>query len=131
MIKHGEEIALSSLSWEASVGTITEKGQLTIADLEGTCKITARSADVSGFAMRHDRNKGKDSATSTYAEETISMVGGDYTRNKWTVFYTKVLARFAGSSKLRISVSFDIDDESVVTDQKIEEATTALKELGL
>lgn len=50
---------------------------------------------------------------------------------KWTNFYTKVLARFANTPGLKISVSFSVPADEQQSKSKADEARSALKELGL
>jgi hypothetical protein len=46
-------------------------------------------------------------------------------------FYTKVLSRFATAPGLKLHVRFELPADDSVTDTKIEETRTALRELGL
>ena len=46
-------------------------------------------------------------------------------------FYTKVLSRFATTPGLRLQVRFELPADGNVTEAKIEETRTALRELGL
>jgi hypothetical protein len=46
-------------------------------------------------------------------------------------FYTKVLARFATGTGLRLSVRLEVDQQEGISTQKIEETKVALRELGL
>lgn len=50
---------------------------------------------------------------------------------KWMNFYTKVLSRFARSSGLTLRVAFEVTSDADLTDARIEETRTALRELGL
>lgn len=128
--QHGEEIGASRVIWEATNGSISDKGQLSTTDEEGTCKVIAKAGELSAYATITIAKKGKIPLPPPTEKRKFSW-SGSIAPNKWTVFYTKVLARFASSSKLKINVSFEIEDDTVVTDQKIEETKTALKELGL
>jgi hypothetical protein len=46
-------------------------------------------------------------------------------------FYTKVLGKFATKKGLKVSVKFEVKDEDGISEQIVEEARTALRELGL
>ncbi|MBA2446632.1 MAG: hypothetical protein H0V51_01260 [Chloroflexi bacterium] len=46
-------------------------------------------------------------------------------------FYTKVLSRFATTPGLKLQVRFELPADGHVTDAKLEETRTALRELGL
>ena len=56
---------------------------------------------------------------------------GEISSQKWMNFYTKVLARFAASSGLRLSVQLEVNQQEGISKQKIEETKVALRELGL
>jgi hypothetical protein len=46
-------------------------------------------------------------------------------------FYTKVLARFAAGSDLRLSVTFHVSPKGGVSPERANETRSALRELGL
>jgi hypothetical protein len=46
-------------------------------------------------------------------------------------FYTKVLAKFASSNGLKVSLKVQVTPPDGVTPQKMEETQTALRDLGL
>ncbi|MDD5036989.1 MAG: hypothetical protein PHE55_19860 [Methylococcaceae bacterium] len=46
-------------------------------------------------------------------------------------FYTRVLAKFATGSGLKLSVKIEVSPEGGVSQQKVEETRAALRELGL
>lgn len=50
---------------------------------------------------------------------------------KWMNFYTKVLSRFAASKGLKITLTVEVSQENVASEQKVEETKVALRELGL
>ncbi len=56
---------------------------------------------------------------------------GDVPPQKWTNFYMRVLTRFATEPTLRIHVTFEVEPEGGVSEQKQQETRTALRELGL
>ncbi len=45
--------------------------------------------------------------------------------------YTKVLSKFAASKGLKLTVKFELSSDGAISQQKIEEAKVALRELGL
>ena len=45
--------------------------------------------------------------------------------------YTKVLAKFAANSNLKITVKFEVEEDANYAEQKKEETKTALREMGL
>ena len=50
---------------------------------------------------------------------------------KWTIFYNKVLARFATGFKMKILVQVDVSSDNGISPQKIDETRAALSELGM
>ncbi len=56
---------------------------------------------------------------------------GEVPPQKWMNFYTKVLAKFANTKGLKISINFQIASEEGVSKQRLEETRNALRELGL
>ena len=56
---------------------------------------------------------------------------GQVPAQKWMNFYTKVLAKFATSKSLRLTVKVEASPETGVSRQTVEETKAALRELGL
>ncbi len=56
---------------------------------------------------------------------------GEVSAQKWMNFYTKVLAKFATSSGLKVTVSFDVAPDGGLPRQRVDETKSALRELGL
>jgi hypothetical protein len=56
---------------------------------------------------------------------------GEVPAQKWMNFYTKVLAKFATSKSLRLTVRVEASPEAGVSKQMVEETKAALRELGL
>jgi hypothetical protein len=56
---------------------------------------------------------------------------GEVPSQKWMNFYSRVLSKFATGSGLRVTVKVEIAPEGGVSDQKVEETRSALRELGL
>lgn len=129
--QHGDEIAVDNVQWESTNGEITGNGQLSTGELEGSCKVIVKVNDLNASATVTIMKKGAmPPPTQPKTKQRFSW-SGNIAPNKWTVFYTKVLARYAKSPKLKVNVSFEIEDGDVVNDQKIEETKNALRELGL
>jgi hypothetical protein len=56
---------------------------------------------------------------------------GEVPSQKWMNFYTRVLSKFATGTGLRVTVRVEIAPEGGVSEQKVEEMRSALRELGL
>jgi hypothetical protein len=56
---------------------------------------------------------------------------GEIPSMKWMNFYTKVLSKFASARGLKLTVKFEVEPEGGVSQQKLDETKSALRELGL
>ena len=56
---------------------------------------------------------------------------GEVPPQKWMNFYTKVLAKYATTGKLKLTVSFEVAPENGLPPSKIDETKALLRELGL
>ena len=56
---------------------------------------------------------------------------GELPTSKWMVFYNKILMNFAQNPKLKVKVSFQVEDEKEKLTQKVNDLKRALKELEL
>lgn len=56
---------------------------------------------------------------------------GEIPWQKWTNFYTRVLSKFAGGQGIKLTIKAEIEPESGIQKQKIEEMKSGLRELGL
>jgi hypothetical protein len=136
--QHTEEINVDAINWKTSYGQITEAGILTVEETEGVYKVTAAANGVSSTATVTVQKKDESKPSTpepptppvTTGKTKISWTGVIDTK-KWNVFYTKVLAKFASNPNLKITVKFEVEDESVNSQQKKEETKTALREMGL
>jgi hypothetical protein len=133
--QHGEEIPVEKVAWETTGGSISSQGVLVVKEPLGVYKITARTDSVSATVTVKVIAPGqKDSPSELLPlgdRQTKIAWSGEIPPAKWTVFFTKILAKFSGNQNLKIRVQFEIEDEKAVTAQKIEEVKTGLKELGL
>jgi hypothetical protein len=65
------------------------------------------------------------------SEITKIAWSGEVAPQKWMNFYTKVLSRFVTGSGLKLTVHVEVTPEGGVSKQKVDEARSALRELGL
>ena len=56
---------------------------------------------------------------------------GEIPPQKWMNFYTKVLSKFASAQSLRLTLKVEVSPEGGVSQQKLDETKSALRELGL
>jgi len=75
---------------------------------------------------------GMASSAAPAAGEAMSVTwSGDVPAQKWMNFYTKVLAKFAATRGLKLTVRFEIAPEGGVSQQRVDETKASLRELGL
>lgn len=136
--QHNDEINIDKVDWNTSYGTITDAGVLTVEETEGVYKVTASSDGISATSTVtvHKKEETKTSAHGHLATAPPSgkikiTWSGQIDTKKWNVFYTKVLAKFAANPNLKITVKFEVEDETTTALQKQEETKTALREMGL
>jgi len=98
------------------------------------------SADVSGTYIESGAGTitGPGPAPMPASEEEMSPENvhgfswtGAIAPQKWMIFYTKVLARFATVRGLRLTINVDVAPEGGVSSAKLDEVRGALRELGL
>jgi hypothetical protein len=70
------------------------------------------------------------SATPPAAVRSVTW-SGEIPFQKWMNFYTRVLSKFATDGGLRVTVKVEITPVGGVSEQKVEETRSALRELGL
>ena len=94
----------------------------------------APAAATLGFAGVDVVRDGPSAPSSTDVVTTeVSAISwsGSVPYQKWTNFYTKVLAKFASGGGLSVRVSVDVKPNSAIPMTKVEEMKVALRELGL
>ncbi len=69
--------------------------------------------------------------TPTFSTSASLKWSGEVPPQKWMNFYTRVLSRFVTGSGLKLTVRVEVTPEGGVSKQKVDEARSALRELGL
>lgn len=136
--QHNEEINIDIIEWKTSYGSITKAGVLTVEETEGVYKVTAMSEGISATSTVTVQKKDDTKPSPPDTPPTPQPAGktkitwsGQIDTKKWNVFYTKVIAKFASNPNLKITVKFEVEDDSANAEQKKEETKTALREMGL
>jgi len=96
--------------------------------------VTAKVGDLSATSKVIVAKTEAMTKQDLFPEEGVSKKlcwSGQVPVQKWMNFYTKVLAKFATGTDLKVTVSIDVTPDTNTADQKIEETKTALRELGL
>jgi hypothetical protein len=139
----GRSIELPDLVWMVTGGVMDSQGVYTAGSDQGSFIVKASAAKVNStanVAINISVPKGEDGGHPDPGPDIPPVEPdklyklawkGDLPPQKWMNFYSKVLARFASTQGLKINVSIQVEPESGVPEQKIEETRSALRELGL
>jgi hypothetical protein len=131
--QHGREMDTGTVAWHATGGTVGPDGVYDAAQDEGNFLVTAtagtKKATANVTVARPGRG-GEEKVLRVKEPASLSWQG-EVPPQKWMNFYTKVLARFAASKGLRLTVRFDLAADGAIAQQKIEETKQSLRELGL
>jgi hypothetical protein len=132
--QHSDEFIIGKVEWSASTGSINEQGILIAPETEGVCKVTAKSngTNASATVTITKKVQGAGNTPIPGAAGTQKKIAwsNSIPLLKWNVFYTRVLSKFSSNPKFKVTIQFELEDESL-TDEKIQETKTALKEMGL
>ncbi len=137
--RRGEKIVPGYITWSASNGVINEQG-IYEAGPAGNVTVTATVNNVSGQAnvlvkLPTPGGTGPlppEPLIVPPAPQTTRFAwSGEIPAQKWTNFYMKVLSKFALGHNLKITVHVDVAQSAGISEQKIEETKSALRELGL
>ena len=135
--QHGRDIDAGAVTWTATGGMIGADAVFQAGQDEGNFLVAATAGEAKATASVTISKPGvkppvEDKVKPPEKKEPTSLSWeGEVPAQKWMNFYTKVLARFAASKGLRLTVHFDLTGDGAVTRQKIEETKVALRELGL
>lgn len=132
--QHGRSVGIDKAEWTTNYGTIHPDGTYIAGQEEGNATVTVKSDDLTASAnVSIGKEPAKSTATVPPREDTVNKIrwSGQIPVQKWMNFYTKVLAKFATGTDLKVTVSFEVTPESDTASQKIEETKTSLRELGL
>ena len=127
--QYGQSFETPALKWTAKGGSVTDDGTFTADETEGLYSVHATAGGLEAIA--EVRIAKDEPPPPPPPGEQVIRWSGDVPPQKWMNFYTKVLSRFAASSDLKLSVTFEVPAEGEQGKSKAEEARTGLKELGL
>ena len=65
------------------------------------------------------------------ATASVLKWSGEVPHQKWMIFFTKVLSKFASVRGLKLTVRVEVSPEGGVSKQKLDETKSALREMGL
>jgi hypothetical protein len=137
--QHGQPFAAPVVTWAAKGGEITPDGTFTAGTTEGSHSVSATAGDVTATAevriQKAGTGGGGTGGTSggggVVAGKQRIAWSGDVPPQKWTKFYSQVLAKFAVGSDLKIRVTFEATVDAAQAKAKLDEARVQIRELGL
>jgi hypothetical protein len=141
--QYGEKIALPSIEWSATGGSITANGILQAGEDEGNFTVTATANDIEAtvtYTIKTEKYGDSSGSSSPKVSEDKSPFKtqsgaiswrGEVPAQKWTQFYTKVLTKYATNKDLELNLEVKITVKGDVSEQKQNETKIALQELGL
>ena len=118
--------------WAATGGTIAGNGVFTAGTDEGTFVITANARGVEAAAGVSVQKPGQAAAAKPKVAKQLGFHWvGEVPAQKWMNFYTRVLSRHVTSGGLKLTVNVEVNPDGGVSEQQLQEARAALRELGL
>jgi len=134
--QHGRPMAPPDLVWSAQGGQIDDKGAFRAGEEEGEYRIEATAGGLTDWTTVRISKTPAPSALPpspppARPEAKTLRWTGEVPAQKWMNFYTKVLAKFATSGGLKLTVSFEVTPEGGLPHHRVEETKAILRELGL
>lgn len=129
--------ALEGMEWKAVGGEIDAAGRFTAGAEPGAYSVAAEKDGVVGRAAVQILSKTAPAAGAGGAGggggsgRPLIRWTGTVPPQRWTNFYTKVLTRFANTPGLKITVSFEVPVDADKAKASVDDARSALRELGL
>ena len=131
--QHGRIMDEDNVTWEAQGGEVDDTGKFRAGDKEGECIVQAKAGDLEARTTIVVTQQDDASAQTPPSKPEIRKIrwSGPVPAQKWMNFYTKVLARFATGSDLKINVAFEAGLGDNLSSQQLDETRAALRELAL
>jgi len=130
--QHGQEMFPGYIVWAAEGGAIDQSGNFQAGQEEGDHIVTVIADQLSASAQVSIK-KGINPPPRPPEPGKFKRLAwsGAVPSQKWMNFYTKVLARFATGFNLILHLDIEVTHEQGISEQKVDETRSALKELGL
>jgi hypothetical protein len=128
----GRNMPVSKVKWKATGGEIDSDGNFKAGEEDGQFSVSVYVGDLDALTTVIVTKKDAPPPPPPPPEKPVSLHwSGEIPAQKWMNFYTKVLAKFATGSGLKVTVTFDIAPGDGVTQQRVDETKSGLRELGL
>lgn len=134
--QHGRGMTVAGATWGATGGVIGASGVYQAANDVGEFSVTVgvgglETSTTVTVSKEQDPKPKPDRDEEKSKEIQRLRWSGEVPAQKWVNFYTKVLAKFATGSGLKLTVQFDVAPDGGISQQRLDETKTALRELGL
>jgi len=133
--QHGRPLPVPEITWQAKGGEIDAKGGFKAGKDEGEFLVEAMAGELSASTTVLVTKAEVESPRPPSPPKPTEVKGlrwsGEVPAQKWMNFYTKVLARYATTGGLKLTVTFEVSPEGGLLPQRVEETKAALRELGL
>jgi len=131
--QHGRPMSVAEPTWSAKGGQIDSKGGFEAGREEGEYLVEAAVGAVQARTTVLITKEEVPPPPPPPPPPEVKGVrwSGEVPPQKWMNFYTKVLAKYATASGLKLTVTFEASPEGGVLPQRVEETKAALRELGL
>ncbi|TAL70497.1 MAG: ATP-binding protein [Bacteroidetes bacterium] len=130
--QYGQQCEIPKVTWNATGGIIENNGLFTSGKDEGEFLVFAEANGIKSDArVTILEQKKPGSETKQPLGKNVINWEGEIPYLKWMNFYQKIIAKYAGTSIIKIGVSLEIENKSKFSEQTIDDIKAALKELGL
>ena len=97
----------------------------------GTFTVTATSGDLSASVEVKVVSESLGDGPLRLPQGTKIRWREEVAPQKWMTFYTRVLSKYGNDEGLKLNVDFEVSAADDVSEQRMQEAKVALRELGL
>ncbi len=128
--QHGGSYPSPAVTWSESGGSVDQKGVYMAEANIGYYTVTAMIASLEATA-EIEAVREECTVVSKHPPSAGIRWQGEASPQKRMNFYTKVPSRFVAVPGLKLVVHFEVPSGDAVTKAKVDEAKTALREVGL
>ena len=131
--QHGRPVSVPNVTWTVKGGKVDGRGDFKAGTDEGEFLVEAAIGDVrTQTTVVITKESVPPPPPSPSGSEVKGLRwSGEVPAQKWMNFYTKVLAKYATTGGLRLTVTFEVCPEGGLLPQRVEETKATLRELGL
>jgi len=132
--QHGRGMEVREIRWSAKGGVVNDQGGFQAGEEEGEFPVEANVGDLHAqTTVVVSKEEAPPPPTPPKPEDEIKGLSwsGEVPAQKWMNFYTKVLAKYATSGYLKLTITFEVRPDKGLSPHSIEETKAALRALGL